>query len=190
MAWHQVRWTEAQQIAALIGADDDPAPEPGVAPDQHHRGLRDRGDRLGAVAFIGHALPRFEALAWATHVLEREAAAHALSRADRQALDHALRWLGEPNDLTRRAALEAAEAAGERAPERMLATGVFFSGGSISDPDLPPVAPAPELAGRFAAIAVTLAAARSRDGHAVLDRALDLAERVASDGLRALEAAA
>ena len=189
MAWRQVSWTEAQQVAALMGVDPDAAPAPGIAPDEHHRGLRDRGDRQAAVGFVAHALPRYEALAWAACVLDEQAATRTLSRADGQALDHVLRWLGEPNDLTRRAAMDAAEAAGARAPERMLATGVFFSGGSIADPDMPAVAPAPELAGRFAAIAVTLAAARTEDGDALLDRALDLAERVASDGLQALETA-
>lgn len=186
MGWNQVRWTEAHQIASLMGVDEAEWPASGIAPDEHYRAVRAGGDRLSAVSFIGHALPRFEALTWAARVLDEQAAALTLSRADRQALEHALRWLGEPNDRTRRAAMAAAEAAGERAPERMLATGVFFSGGSISQPDLPPVMPSPELAGRFAAIAVTLAAARAQDGAALLDRALDLGERVAADGAGAL----
>lgn len=161
-------------------------PAPGVTPDAHYRALRGGGDRLTAISFLGHALPRFEALAWAARILDGEAAGRELSRADRQALEHSLRWLGEPHDGTRRAAMDAADAAGERAPERMLATGVFFSGGSISQPDLPPVMPQPELAGRFASIAITLAAARADDGNALLDRALDLGERVATDGMGAL----
>lgn len=186
MQWNQVRWTQAHQIASLMDVDEAELPEEGVAPVAHYQALRAGGDRLTAVSFLGHALPRFEALAWAARVLDEQAAALTLARADRQALEHALRWLGEPNDWTRRAAMDAADAAGERSPERMLATGVFFSGGSISQPDLPPVMPPPELAGRFAAIAVTLAAARVEDGTAVLDRALDLGERVAADGMQVL----
>ena len=185
MTWNQVRWTEAHQIASLMDAGGA-APAEGVAPDEHYRGVRDGGDRLTAVSFIGHALPRFEALAWAARVLDEQAAALTLSRADRQALEHALRWLGEPDDANRRAAMAAADAAGEDTPERMLATGVFFSGGSISEPDLPPVMPPPELAGRFAAIAVVMAAARVEERDAVLDRALDLGERIATDGAAAL----
>jgi hypothetical protein len=187
MGWNQVRWTEAHQIASLMGQADEDLPEPGVTPDQHFAGLGAQGDRLGAVSFLGHALPRFEALAWAARILEQETATRELRRPDRQALDHALRWLGEPNDAARRAAHDAAEAASERSPERMLAMGVFFSGGSISDPDLPAVPPAPELAGRFAAVAVTLAAARAEDGNAVLDRALALGERIAAEGTSALQ---
>jgi hypothetical protein len=189
MGWNQVRWTEAQQIASLMGIDDDALPEAGIAPEQHYAQTRAAGDRPTAVSFLGHALPRFEALAWAARIVEQEAERATLKRADRQALDHALRWLGEPNDGARHAAKDAADAAGERSPERMLAMAVYFSGGTISQPDLPPVLPPPELAGRFAAMAVTLAAARAEDRNAVFDRALDLGERVAADGARALEAA-
>ena len=190
MGWNQVRWTEAHQVAALMDVDETALPAAGIAPDAHYQALRADGDRLTAVGFLGHARPRFEALAWAARVLDEEAARQTLPRADRQALEHVLRWLGEPDDRSRRAAMDAAEAAGERSPERMLATGVFFSGGSISGPDLPPVMPAPELAGRFAAVAVTLAAARAaEESDAVLDRALDLGERVADQGAQALAAA-
>lgn len=187
MAWNQVRWTQAHQIASLMDVEETRLPAEGVAPHAHYQELRAGGDRLTAVSFLGHALPRFEALAWAARVLDEQAAALPLTRADRQALEHSLRWLGEPDDDNRRAAMEAAEAAGENAPERMLATGVFFSGGSISEPDLPPVMPPPELAGRFAAIAVAMAAARSEERDAVLDKALDLGERVAIDGAEALK---
>lgn len=189
MGWNQVRWTQAQQVAALMGADADALPDAGIVPEDHFKTLRDGQDRAGATMFLGHALPRMEALAWAATILEHEAQSRTLPPPDRQALDHALRWLGDPSDATRRAAMGAADAAGERSPERLLALGVFFSGGSISDPDLPPVPPAPEIAGRFAAGAVTFAAIRSAERDAVFDRALDLGNRIANDGLKALEAA-
>lgn len=186
MGWNQVRWTEAQQVAALMGVERDALPEAGVAPAEHFAALRGRDDRAGAVAFLGHALPRLEAIAWAARLLEEEASAHELHRADRQALDHALRWLGDPSDANRRAAMPAAEAAGERSPERVLAMAVFFSGGSISQPELPPIPPAPEIAGRCAAGAITMAAYRAPDHAALFDRALDLGEKVAADGIKAL----
>ena len=85
--------------------------------------------------------------------------------------------------------MDAAEEADEASPERMLATAVFFSGGSISLPDLAPIPPAPELAGKLAAVAITMAATRAKTCDEVLDRALDLGERVAAKGARALEAA-
>lgn len=164
-------------------------PEAGIPPADHYQQLRDGGDRAGAVMFLAHALPRVEALAWAGHVVEAAAGTRQLSRTDRQALDHSLRWLGDPNDATRRAAFEASKLAGDRSPERMLATGVFFSGGSISEPDLPPIQPEPGLAGRFAGVAITMAAGRAEDRDAFFDQALDLGEKVAAEGVAALEAA-
>lgn len=186
MGWNQVSWTEAHQVASLMGVDEDALPEEGLAPEAHYRALRDRDDRSGAVTFVGHALPRLEALNWAARILEGEAATRELKRVDRQALDVSLRWLGDPSDANRRAAKAAADAAKDTSPERMLALGVFFSGGSISEPELAPVPPGPELAGRLASAAVTMAAYRATDQKAVFDRALDLGDRIAADGLQAL----
>ena len=189
MGWNQVRWTEAHQIASLMGLDEDALPAPGVTPEQHYATLREVGEPWVAIDFLGHALPRLEALSWSAKVLEQEAEAQQLKRADRQALDHALRWLGDPSDQNRRASFDAANAAGERSPERMLALGVFFSGGSISEPDLPPVLPKEGIAGRLAAGAITAAAFRNTDHLALFDRALALGEKVAADGLKALHPA-
>lgn len=189
MGWNQVRWTEAHQVASLMGVDEAELPAPGTAPEHHFRDLRADGDLTGAVMFLGHALPRLEALAWAARVVEEEAVGRELKNADRQALDHALRWLGDPSDHSRRAAMDAADAAGDRSPERLLALGVFFSGGSISGPDLPPVPPEPHIAGRLAAGAVAMAAIRAATRDAVLDRALDLGQRIADDGMKALDPA-
>jgi hypothetical protein len=190
MGWNQVRWTEAHQIASLIGVDADDAPAEGVSPEEHYRALREAGDFGGAVTFLGVALPRLEALAWAGRVLEDDAAGRELKHADRQALDHALRWLGDPSEHARRASRDAAEAADERSPERLLALGVFFSGGTIADPEFQPVPPAPEVAGKLAAAAIVVAATRDpKTAQASLERALALGERVAADGIGALEAA-
>lgn len=190
MGWNQIRWTEARQIASLMGVDEAAMPDEGTTPEAHYRALRDGGDRTGAILFLGAALPRLEAIAWAARILEQEASDRALKAAQRQALDHVLRWLGDPSDQSRRATRDAADAAGDRSAEGLLALGVFFSGGSISEPDLPPVPPGPGVAGRLAAGAIIQAAARAPERrNAVIDRALDLGERIAGDGTRALEAA-
>lgn len=181
--WNQVRWTEARQIVALMG--HDALPDEGISPHDHYAGVRAAGRHDEAVGFLGHALPRFEAIAWASRILEEAAGSHVPSP-DRQALDYALRWLGDPSDDRRRAAMEAADEAAFGAPERLLAMAVFLSGGSISQPDLPPVLPPPESAGRCAAGAILLAAHRSGDAASMLDRALDLGEKVAEQGTRAL----
>lgn len=184
--WAQVRWTEARQLVALQGAEPAALPDEGVTPHAHYTMLREAGRRDEAVAFLAIALPRFEAIGWAARIVEEEANARRLSGPDRQALDYALRWLGEPNDDRRRAAMDAAGIAGERAPERLLALAVFFSGGSVSTPDLPAILPPPEAAAKCAGGAVAIAAHLTQDAPAVLDRALDLGEMVADQGMQAL----
>ncbi|RHW17009.1 hypothetical protein D1610_12845 [Sphingomonas gilva] len=186
--WMLCKFTEARQVVQLMRVEEAELPEPAVTPVTHFASIRGAEQRAEAVKFLALALPRFESIAWAGHVLEREALDRRLPARDRQALDFALRWLGDPDDARRRAAFEAAEAAGDRAPERLLALAVFFSGGSISMPDLPPVLPPPESSGTFAGAAVLAAAFRSDNPDEVLDRALDLGEAVASNGMDALTA--
>ena len=184
--WAQVRWTEARQLLALQGVADGEMPTEGLTPQAYFAALRNEQRRDEAVAFLGAALPRVEAIAWAGRVLDDEANAARIGGADRQALDHALRWLGDPSDDRRRGAMDASEQAGESAPERLLALAVFMSGGSLSGPDLAPVQPPADAAGRLAAGAVAGAAYRTSAPTAVLDRALDLGEKVAEQGLSAL----
>jgi len=185
--WDQVRWTEARQIAEQMRLEEEAWPEPGITPRAHYAALRAAEDRAVAIRFIGHALPRMEAVAWGCAVLDAEASEVTLPIRDRRALDASLRWLGDPTDNWRRAAYDAAEEAGEATAEKLLGLAVFFSGGSISQPDLPPVLPPPSTAGAMAAAAVTTAAYRAADPIAALDRALDLGDKLAVLGTVALQ---
>lgn len=188
--WTTIKLTQARQVAELMGVDEDALPGAELPVRQHYDQLRGvAGGGREAVSFIGHALPRMEGIAWAARLLDDESRRVDLPRRDRQALDHVLRWLGDPDDSRRRAAREAADTAGDRSPERMLALAVFFSGGSMSQPDLPPVLPPPEASGRMAAGAVTLAAYRSGDAEGFFDHALELAEAIAEQGMRAIQPA-
>lgn len=188
-AWNEVRWTEARQVAELMGADEAALPDTGITPAAHYAALRSAGRRDVAISFLGHALPRLEAITWACTILEDAAGERRLTARDRRALDVSLRWLGDPSDECRRAAQDAADEAGERAPERVLGMAVFCSGGSVSMPDLPPVLPPPEVAGRLAATAIVMAAYDGPDPVVVLDRALDLGEKIAALGTRAIKVA-
>lgn len=171
---------------AAMELGDGAPPPAGVSPRDYFVERRRAGDLEFASAFLAHALGRFEAVAWAARFLDERA--DGLPPLDRQALDHALRWLGEPTEAHRVAAGDAADAAGARSAERLLAAAAFMSGGSIAPPDLPPVHPAPELCGRLAGAAVAIAAHRDTDRAAAFGRALDLGEAVASGGVDALAA--
>ena len=161
-------------------------PDPGVTPQDYYRNAREREDLETAVLFLGHALPRYEGAAWAAHRLGEMAASCSLGQADRQALDHSLRWVGEPSEEHRRAAFRAHETATDGGPERLLSLAVFMTGGSLAPADLPPVLPEPALSGRLAACALIVAAHRSGDARTALLRSLELGEKVAARGLDAL----
>ncbi|WP_315759958.1 DUF6931 family protein [Sphingomonas sp. Y38-1Y] len=185
--WTSVKLTQARQVQALMdpSATDAWADE-AVSTADAYAALREAGEHGDAVDFIAHALPRLEALAWGARVLDEETRRESIPVRDRQALDHVLRFLGDPSDAARRGCQAAAEAAGERAPERLIALAAFFSGGSISQPELPAVLAPPETTGRLAGTAVRLAAHRSGGPERVIARALELAERVADRGLAGL----
>ena len=187
--WNAIRWTDARQVAELAGYDEEALPSSDIGVHQHYTHVREGGSPSEALDFIGHALSRLEAVSWAAKIIDEESRTRTLAVRDRLALDTVLRWLGDPDDANRRAAYDAAMKAREQAPERTLGMAVFFSGGSISTPDLQPVLPPPESASRCAVTAIKQAAYRNEAPDAVFDRALVLAEAIAEQGIKALAAA-
>lgn len=187
--WTAVKLTGARQVGELMGMEAAALPDGELAAPDHYAALRAADSNDEALGFIGHALPRLEVVSWAARILDEESRGRTLDSADKQALDRSLRWLDDPSDGARRDAYDAALDAGERAPERLLGFAVFFSGGSMSLVDLPPVLPPPEACARCATGAVMLAAHRSGDPKGLVARALKLAESVAERGTRALHPA-
>ena len=185
-SWTAVKWTDARQIAGAMEMDDSDRPSEGVDPRSYYLALREKGDLDRAIFYLGQALPRFEAVAWAARLLQNRSRKTRLPPRDRQALDRSLRWLEEPIDEYRRAAYDAAQAAGTKSPERLLALAVYTSGGSMAPPDLPPVNPPQEICGKVAAGAVLMAAFLTDNPDAAKAVALDLGDKVAAEGVKAL----
>ena len=184
-AWSQVKWTQAGQIADLIDASSEVG-DLEASPETGYQVLRTKGDLKLAVRYLAQALPRFEAAAWVTNLLDDRSRSTSLGASERQALDRAMRWVEEPTDEYRRATFEAGSRAPADSPERLLASAVFMSGGSISEAELPAVQPAQQVCGQLAAAARLVAAYRSNDPAAALIAACDLGEKVAAEGARAL----
>lgn len=183
--WARVKWTEAGQIAQLLRWDDDLGEDARAAPAAFFGRLRQAGRLADAALFLGQALPRYETVAWGARVvrdLRRDGAGRG---PEADALKAALLWVQDPSEARRRAAFDAAQRARDDSPERMAALAAFFSGGSMTPADCPPVPAPKEAAGRFAAGAVLLAAARAPDQARALDQALDTGAAIASLGLEA-----
>lgn len=171
--WPLTIFSEARQITALLRwpampGDDQP-------PAHIFRALRAEKRAAQAAMFLGQALPRFEAVAWAAH-----AVTHCPSRLDEQALAAVHAWLRDPSDTHRRAAERAARAIRGTSAALLCAQAVFVAGGSLAPADMPPVAAPKDATGRLAAAAVLTASANDGDPGAALDRALDFGNMLAS----------
>ena len=110
-----------------------------------------------ATRFLAHALPRRECVWWAW-VCARKVTAADAPPAVRAALDATERWIVQPSDEHRRAAMEHARAAQFGTPAGGAALSVFFTGGSLGPPEAPVVPPGEFMTAKAAAGAVMLAA--------------------------------
>lgn len=185
--WTIVPWSQATQIAEQAGLAREIWPGADLDPAAWIKALRDEGQLLDAVSAMGCALPRFEAIAWATAAIAPLCDDDEAPRARRQLMAAAHRWVDEPTDEHRRSAFALAEDGDDSWPETLLGYAIFFSGGSIAPEEIEPIQPDAATTGRLASAAVLTAALEQKLPLRALTAALDLAEKVAVSGTKALE---
>jgi hypothetical protein len=117
--------------------------------------LLQKGLYPDAIRFLAYALPKREAVWWASQCLRQAGPAGVPQAAAIQAAET---WAAAPTEENRRAAQPAADAAGLDSPAGCAALGAFFSGGSLAPPTVAPVPPAEDLTAKCAAGAVLVAA--------------------------------
>jgi hypothetical protein len=179
--WPNIRYTQARQIVRLFDEDGNAAPAPELTPQQWFATLREQGELVEAARFLGHGLPRMEAVIWGTRALE--AMLPTERRADEEPLWSAIAaWLEDPSDQRRRRVWAEAHAIGADSPTRLLAFGLYFSGGSIAPEDQAHVNPEPHLCGRLVAAAVTAGAYATDAPEAHLEAALAAGDALARGG--------
>jgi len=100
------------------------------------------------------------------------------------AIDAAVAWVLEPSDERRRAANSLGHAVGLDTAAGVLATAVFWSGGSVSLPEQPAVDPPPGMNAKLVAGAVLRAAAAPSDAarRATLRQSLRMAAELLAGG--------
>jgi hypothetical protein len=123
--------------------------------------LAGEGFLMEAVRVFAHSLPKREAVWWACMCALHTAPAN-LAGADATARETAELWVRQQSDALRRAAMDAAKAAGFQSPEAWAGVAAFWSGDSIAPPESFKVPPPPHLTGVAVAGAVALAAVRAR----------------------------
>ena len=183
MSWLRVTWTEAGQILALCDEAVEPdAALSGAEPKAYFDGLVTADEFDRAIAFIGCALPRREAVQWAAEALAR--VGPSVSKAQRVGQHELLQvvqgWLADPREERRRTAWAVASRVEQSSPEKLLACAVFFSGGSIAPEDCEPVQPMPHVCGRLAATAILTSAYQSENADQHLRFAVAEGDRFAS----------
>jgi hypothetical protein len=107
-----------------------------------------------AVAYLAHALPKADAVAWASGCV---ALGRTLSVAGQAAVAAAEAWSRQPTEANCRTAERAAADSDDDAA-RFAALAAFWSGDSLAPPDLPPALPPPELTGTAVVAALAIAA--------------------------------
>jgi len=142
---------------AGLGDEAKVALAPTHGPAQYVQTLLDAKLYPDAVRFLAHALPKREGIWWAW-VCARRAATEAPTPRDAAALEATERWITQPTDDNRRAAMRAAEAVGLATPAGCTALAAFVSGGSLGPAHTPPVQPGEFLTAKAITGAVVAAA--------------------------------
>jgi hypothetical protein len=130
---------------------------PDHRPDAYISELIDEGHVKDAVRVLSALLPAREAIWWAW-MCARTTAGDGAPPEVVTALSTIEKWLRDPTDENRRAAMEAGENADLATPAGCVALATFFSGGSIAPPELDPIAPPPFVAGKTLATAILISA--------------------------------
>jgi hypothetical protein len=121
--------------------------------------LRSENLLQDAVLALTHVLPRPYAIAWACECWQAARTDAEPDPAERSAIAATRRWLAEPTEENRRAALELADRLGYSSSAALLAAAAGWSGGSMLPPDLPASPPSAGMSGQAVKAAVLLAAA-------------------------------
>jgi uncharacterized protein DUF6931 len=126
----------------------------GATPAQFLQALVEKTMLDDALRFLARAMPKREAIWWgcacAKLVLDNTA-----SPEEQAALKAAEKWVQDPSEDNRRAAMKASEAS-TGGPGKFLACAVFFSGGSLAPANCPVVVPPENMTGKFVAGAIAL----------------------------------
>jgi hypothetical protein len=113
---------------------------PAFGPREYLAALVEEEHMADAVKFLAHLLPRREAVWWAW-MCAKKGLGKAPLKEEHSALSATERWIAEPTDEYRRAALDAANAATLESPAGCAALAAFLTGGSLAPPGMAEVPP-------------------------------------------------
>ncbi len=139
-----------------------------VSPSAYIRALRDQGLCGDAIRALPHLLPARTAIWWGS-LCVWDAQRDSTDPRRHLAMEAVVQWTQLPSETNRRTCEHFGRLLGLGVSTGALAMAVFWSGGSMSAPDLPHVDPPPALAAQVIGGTVQLAAVE-RDAVHYLDR--------------------
>jgi hypothetical protein len=153
----RIRFADAANVFEAFPPLERTVPRPAgaVAPLDYARQLATSPQPAAALAFLAHILPRREAIWWGCQCVATVMGEPAKD----EAWQLAVRWVRDPSEPTRRAALAHLASGAARSPSYWLARAVAHSGGSILAEDQPPLPAAPDDCAAAVNAAIVLAAA-------------------------------
>jgi hypothetical protein len=156
----RLRFTSAQQIfdAFPTASEDIATPPANEAPLDFARKLARSSRPIEAVAFCAYLLPRREAVWWACQCVRAIQGDQAVAD---PALKAAETWVREPEEATRRAALDLGASGNRRAATTWLARAAGWSGGDIAAAGIVPTPAPPHLTAKAVLAAIVLAMAKA-----------------------------
>jgi hypothetical protein len=174
----------AVQLGAAAGLDGEARAllREAMSPREYVDALVGAGRFADAVRVIAHALPKRESVWWAW-VCARRAAGEECPPPLRAALDAAEKWIAQPAEDNRRAAMRAGETAGFDTPAGCACLAAFLSGPSMAPPEAPAVPPGPHdsaraVAGAVIAAAVSVPEMMEENFRAFAQQGLEVAARI------------
>lgn len=155
-------------------------PHDGEAPGPFAQRLLESGDDNDCLTFLAYALPKRLSVWWAVNCLRSEDG--LLAAEDASIIEAVEGWIAEPSDVSRRKAMELAEAGGMDTAAAWAAVSAFWSHGSMGPKEQPPVPAGDELAGKALSGAVILASVSQSPQNAPKRRTefVELAKKIAA----------
>jgi len=108
-----------------------------------------------AIRFLAYKLPTDAGVKWASSCIKEMSSPESKKEKD-EALEASDQWVKTQGDPTRYAAKDAADKTKKAGPSKLLAMGVFMSGGSMSPPGAPQTAPPPYMAQKMIASTIPI----------------------------------
>lgn len=159
--WSHLTTTSAVELAEQAQLEDEARglAEEGMRPEPFVGRLREEGLYGEAVAVLARALPVREAIGWAC-LCDRSTTPAEDDERHAALLEAVERWVREPGDEHRRAALELAQDEPDQGSGQMLGMAVGYSAGKLRVGNNPPVEIPTETVPAMIAGAVMLSASR------------------------------